>query len=54
MSLLFTVAVADREKCPGDRARYQKAEGARRADAAFKGGASHPSKLGLIAMEIRR
>lgn len=33
MSLLFTAAVADREKCPGDRARYQKAEGARRVDA---------------------
>lgn len=40
MSLLFTAAVADREKCPGDRALYQKAEGARRVDAAFKGGIS--------------
>ncbi|KAA8595538.1 hypothetical protein FQN60_010829 [Etheostoma spectabile] len=32
--------IRHREKCPGDRARYQKAEGARRVDAAFKGGIS--------------
>lgn len=52
MSLLLTTAVADREKCPGDRAALpEKADG----DAAFKD-RDVPSLciIGFIYKEIRK